>query len=131
LRVGAFGGGWGRVGNLRAGLARIRAADKPIHCHFESADNLSYALLASSCDRLTMTPAGDLFLVGTSAHVFHAKDLLEHLGVRAELLQEGRFKGGADMFTTSELGEDLKSSLDLLLDDLQRSLLDAVASGRG
>lgn len=130
LRVGALAGAWGRVGDLAGGLARIRAAGKPVHCHFDVADNLGYYLLATSCDRISMTPAGDLELVGVAAHLFYAKRLLDNIGVRADLLQVGRFKGAADPFTEEEMPEPTRESMNALLDDLMGTLVSGVARGR-
>src|SRR5688572_29701084 len=130
LRLGPMGGAWGRAADLADALAALRRAGKPVHCHFEMADNVSYALLARSCDRLTITPAGDLDLVGVSAHLFYAKHLLDRIGVTAELLQVGRFKGAADPFTREDVAPETRESIGLLLDDLQGSLVAAVAEGR-
>jgi protease-4 len=130
LRVGVLSGAWGRVGDLAAGLARIRAAGKPVHCHFDFTDNLGYYLLATSCDRISMTPAGDLELVGVAAHLFYAKRLLDNIGVRADLLQVGRFKGAADPFTEEEMPESTRESMNALLDDLMATLVTGIARGR-
>jgi len=130
LRAGPLSGAWARVGELRSALDAIREQGKPVHCHFETADNASYALLAAGCDRLTMTPAGDLSLVGVAAQVFYLAPLLDDLGVEAEILQVGDYKGGADPFTEREMPEPVRRNLGQLLDDQQRLLVEAVAAGR-
>jgi len=130
LRVGPLGGAWGRAADLRAALAAIREAHKPIHCHFDVADNLAFWLMASSCDRISMTPAGDLDLVGVAAYVFFARSLLENAGLRADLMQMGRYKGAADPFTRDEMPEETRESLGAVLDDLQSTLVQGIAAGR-
>lgn len=130
LRVGPMQGAWGRVADLRAAIARVRGAGKPVHCHFDRTDNTGYALLASSCDRISMTPAGELNVVGVSAHLFFARTLLEHVGLRAELVQMGRYKGAAEPFTRDSPSEATRESVGALLDDLQASLVSAIAEGR-
>jgi protease-4 len=130
LRVGALGGAFGRMGDLREALRAVRAARKPVHCHFDATDNAGYALLADTCDRISMTPAGDLELVGVAAHLFHARALLASLGVSAELLQMGRFKGAAEPFTRDAMSPETRESMGAVLDDLQGALVSAVARGR-
>lgn len=130
LRVGALEGAWGRVADVRAALARVRAADKPVHCHFDVTDNAGYALMASSCDRISMTPAGHLELTGVAAHLFFAKTLLDNIGVQAELMQMGRYKGAAEPFTRESMSDATRESIGALLDDLQSSLVASVAEGR-
>ncbi len=130
LRIGPLGGAFGRVGDLRAALVALRAAGKPVHCHFDVTDNAGYALLAAACDRISMTPAGDLELVGVAAHLFHAKTLLDTLGVEAQLLQMGRFKGAAEPFTRDAMSPETRESMGAMLDDLQADLVAAIAGGR-
>ena len=130
LRLSSLGGAWGRAAELRAALARVREAKKPVHCHFDMLDNAGYALLASSCDRLSIGPAGLLALTGVQAETIYAKDLLDLVGLRAELLQVGRFKGAADALTRSSMPDDVREVMNALVDDLQEALTSAVVKGR-
>ena len=130
LRVSGFGGAWGRTVELHEALQRIRDAKKPVHCHFDNTDNSGYALLASSCDRISMSPTGMLALTGVRAQVVYARDLLDTIGVQAELLQVGRFKGAADSLTRADMPAEVREVLSRLLDDLQAHLATAVKKGR-
>lgn len=130
LRIAPFGGGFGRADELAAAVNRVREKGKPVHCHFEQLDNVAYLFATRSCDRLTMTPAGDLNFVGLAAQLYFAKALLDRIGVKADLLQVGRFKGAADALTEESLPEATAESLNLLLDDLQKALLEGTADGR-
>ncbi|MDH5674730.1 MAG: signal peptide peptidase SppA [Myxococcales bacterium] len=131
LRVGEFGGSFARAAELRTAFGTLREHGKPIHCYFETTDNLGYALLASSCDRITMTPGGLLDLVGVGAEVVYARELLEGIGLTAELMQVGRFKGAADTFTRDDMPPEVRQNMDAMLDDLHGELLGAIAEGRG
>jgi protease-4 len=130
LRLSSMGGAWARAAELHGALQKIRDAKKPVHCYFDDADNASYALLASSCDRISIAPAGMLALTGLKAQVVYARDLLEMVGLQAELLQVGRFKGAADALTRSDMPSEVREVLSQLLDDLQASLATAVMRGR-
>ena len=128
LRVGNFGGAWGRVADLQAGLAAIREAGKPVHCHFDATDNAGYALLAASCDRISMTPGGVLDLVGVSVSGFYARELLERIGARADILHVGRYKGAGDTLTRDDMPPEARESLGALREDLQAQLVGALAA---
>jgi protease-4 len=130
LRVAPLGGAWARANELRAALADVRKAGKPVHCHFDMLDNVGYALVASSCDRVSMGPAGLLMLTGVRAETIYAKDLLEMIGLQAELLQVGRFKGAADALTRSDMPSEVREILNALVDDLQANLRAAIVEGR-
>ncbi len=127
VRVGPLGGAWGSVGDLREALDDFRAEARPIHCHFETADNVAYLLLSSSCDRITMSPAGVLDLVGPAAVMIYARSFLEKIGVQAEILHMGRYKGAGDMFIRDDMPPEAKESMDAILDDLYGSLLKATS----
>jgi protease-4 len=117
VRLGAHRGHLADVDEWADVFEAYRAKKKPVHCHFEGADNAAYAL-AAHCDQVSMTPAGSLDLVGIIAQVVFGKDLLELLGVQADLLQMGRYKGAAEPFTRDSMSEEMRQSLDGLLTDL-------------
>lgn len=130
LRVGALGGAFARARELSRALARIRATGKPVHCHFESTDNAGFALLAHGCDRISMAPPGILDLSGVRAQAFYARDLLDKVGVSAELLHAGRYKGAADSLTRSTMPEHTRTTLTNVVQTLQGTVINMVAGGR-
>jgi protease IV len=131
LRVGPLPGAWVKSAELGTALDRFRAAHKPVHCHFDVADGVSYRLIASHCDRVTMTPAGHLNVVGSAAQVFFVRSLLASIGVQAEILHVGRFKGTGDSLTLDEMPETMRESLGAIVDEFDNALLRAVAEQTG
>ncbi len=127
VRLGSHQGHMADVEDLASAFEAFRTQKRPVHCHFEELDNAGYAL-AAHCDRLSVAPAGMLNLVGLGAQVMHGRKLLDWLGVKAELLQMGQYKGAADPFTRDELSPALRKSLDELLDDLDGSFRQHLAA---
>jgi protease-4 len=125
VRVGPLQGTWGSVGDIVEALGEFRAENRPIHCHFETADNVGYLLLASTCDRISMSPAGTLDLIGPAAVMIYARALLEKVGVEAEIIHMGRYKGAGDMFIRDDMPKEAKASMDAILDDLYGALIEA------
>ncbi len=125
VRVGPLPGAWGSVGDLVEALSEFRAENRPVHCHFERADNVGYILLASTCDRISMSPAGTLDLIGPAAVMIYARSLLEKVGVEAEIIHMGRYKGAGDMFIRDDMPAEAKASMDAILDDLYGALIEA------
>lgn len=130
LRVSELGSSFARTAELRQALLRVRGAKKPVHCYFDATDNSGYGLLAEVCDRIMMPPSGMLALTGLRAQSFYLRDLLDRVGVTAELLQVGRYKGAADPLTRSDMAPEVRETLGALLDDLQADLSRAVQKGR-
>lgn len=128
VRLGPLSGRFGDLADWSAAFEAWRAKKKPVHCHFDTLDNLG-AALASHCDRVSMTPSGTLDLVGVAAQLVHGRKLLETLGVRAELLQIGKYKGAAEPFTRDEPTPELLESINGLLNDLDATLRSHLSAG--
>jgi len=128
VRVGPLQGAWGSVGDLIEALSEFRAENRPVHCHFATVDNVGYLLLASTCDRISMSPAGTLDLIGPAAVMIYARSLLEKVGVEAEIIHMGRYKGAGDMFIRDDMPKEAKASMDAILDDLYGALIEATKS---
>lgn len=131
VRLGPMGGAYGQIDDVAEALQAVRDAGKPVHCHFETIDNTGYALAASACDRITMTPAGMADVVGVAAQVFYMRSMLEHLGIVADIAHMGRFKDAAEPLVRDDMGPETRESLGALVDDLHQRLLDAMVRGRG
>ncbi|MGB8330783.1 MAG: S49 family peptidase, partial [Polyangiales bacterium] len=128
VRVGPLQGSWGSVGDLVEALGGFRAEKRPVHCYFEAVDNVGYILLASACDRISMSPAGTLDLIGPAAVMIYARSFLEKVGVEAEIIHMGRYKGAGDMFIRDDMPAEAKASMDAILDDLYGALVEATKS---
>lgn len=131
LRIGSFDGAWARAMELADVLRGIRDAGKPVHCHVRSADDAAYALAALGCERLTMTPSGLLDVVGVGMESVYAHELLQHIGVDAEILQIGRYKGAADVLTRQSMPAPVRQQLRKVVDVLFGTLVHAMHEGRG
>ncbi len=55
-----------RAGELVSALKQIQAKGKPLTCHIDSANNLTYWLTASACPRILVSPAGGVDALGLS-----------------------------------------------------------------
>ncbi|HMI91997.1 MAG TPA: signal peptide peptidase SppA, partial [Polyangiales bacterium] len=55
---------------------------------------------------------------------------LQTVGLRAEMIQIGRFKGAADTVTRDDMPEEVRQTMSALLDDLQGELVGAIAERR-
>lgn len=131
LRVDPLGSGSARAGEIAQALARVRARHKPVHCYFEVADNASYYLMSSSCDRISMTPAGHVMLVGVAAHLYSIRGLLEWAGVQMDMVQAGRAKGAADPFIRDEPSPEHRQNVERLVRSLNDRLVRSVAARTG
>jgi len=118
------------VTELRAVLAEVRAAGKRLACHAESAQNTDYLLLAG-CDRIALAPLGDLVIAGPAAMPVHLRGLLGKLGVEADFLHVGAYKGAAEPLTRDAPSREMKETIGAILDQAYATMVDAIATSRG
>ncbi|HKI31222.1 MAG TPA: signal peptide peptidase SppA [Gemmataceae bacterium] len=130
LEIEGIGTGWGKLDELRHALADFRKSGKKVFAYLEGGESKDY-LLAVSCDEVAMPESAWLMLTGMRAEVSFYKGLFDKLGVKADMLQMGEFKGAAEPYTRSEMSPQFKKQLESVLDDyFDKSLVGAIAEAR-
>lgn len=129
LRIDSLDIGWGRVNELRRTISEFRRSGKPCFAWLESGGLHEY-LVASACNEIIMPESGLLMLTGLRMQMFFYKDLLDKIGVQADMIQMGDFKGAAEPFTRSRMSPALKQHLESVLDDLYRYVVQTIADSR-
>jgi protease-4 len=121
--------GRGRGDEVRAAIARLRAAGKPVVAHFIGGGPAAYGV-AAACDEISMPPAATLELAGVRTEMMFYKTLLDRLGVEAEILQVGEFKGAGEPFTRASMSPALRKQFEFFVGDLFEQLVERVAADR-
>ncbi len=129
LKVNGLSLGRGKVHELREAIKRFRESGKPIHAELATARSASY-LIASACNRIVMAPSGSLMIPGVRAEVMFYKGLLDKLGIQADMLKMGKYKGAAEPFTQTTMSEPLRESLEAMVDDTYQTLIAQIAADR-
>jgi len=121
--------GRARADELRAAVARLRKAGKPVSAHLVGSAPVHY-MVALACDTITMPPAATLEITGVRTEVMFFKDLLDKLGVQAEILQVGEFKGAGEPLTRSSMSPQLRAQYESFVGDLFEQLVERIAADR-
>ena len=114
---------------LRAALHDVRKAGKTIACHVENAGNAAYLVLAA-CDRIGLAPLGGIAISGPAAVPIHIKPLLDKLGVQADFLHVGAYKGAAEPLTRDAPSKEMEETLGAILDRRYQTMVDIIAGER-
>lgn len=130
LRIEGAGLGRGKVHEIREAIARFRKTGKPIYARLTSADAREY-LVAAACDEVTIAPAGMLAVVGVRAEVTFYKGLLDKLGIKADMLQMGKYKGAGEPYTRTGMSPELRENIEGIVDDTYEDLVAVIAKDRG
>lgn len=122
--------GWGKMQELREGIAAVRAAKKPVYAWLQSPGMRDY-YLAAGADKVFAGQEDLIDVKGLSLEATYFKGSLDKLGVRVEIEHAGRYKDAGDTFTRTGMSPETRESLDALLDGIYGRILSAVAEGRG
>lgn len=122
--------GRGRAAELRAAIGRIRKAGKPVAAHLIGGQPVHF-MVAGACDTITMPPAATLEITGVRTEVTFFKAMLDKLGVDAEILQVGEFKGAGEPLTRTSMSPQLRAQYEQFVGDLYDQLVEGIAADRG
>jgi protease-4 len=114
---------------LRAAMHEFRAAGKHLACHTDGVSNTIYLILAA-CERVAIAPLGEVRITGPAAMPVHLKPLLDKLGVQADFLHVGAYKGAAEPLTRDAPSKEMEETLGAILDRRYQTMVDIIASER-
>lgn len=118
-----------QVDELTEAIARVRQSDKKVLTFAEVYDTSDY-LLACAADAIVLQKKGGLFIPGLGAEEIYLAGLLEKIGVSADFMQVGKFKGAQEPLTRKGPSEFWSQTIDGMLDDLWAQMLARIAEGR-
>ncbi|HEX7837057.1 MAG TPA: signal peptide peptidase SppA [Kofleriaceae bacterium] len=114
---------------LRAAIHGLRKAGKTVACHGERASTAGYLVLAA-CDRIGVAPLGEIAITGPAAMPVHIKPLLDKLGIQADFLHVGAYKGAAEPLTLDAPSKETEETLGVILDHRYQTMVDVIAAER-
>ena len=121
--------GRGKVNEVRAAIARLRKAGKPVYAELTSADTGAY-LVASACDHVYMPSSGLLIMPGVRMEVTFYKGLLDKLGLKFDALRMGKYKGFVEPYSRESMSAPLRESLQSIVDDVYDDMVATIAKDR-
>ncbi len=129
LRLDDLHVSWARLQGLRRAIERLRLCGKTVWVHLERAGLAEY-YLASAATRVLLAPAATLDVAGLSSEALFLHDVLDRIGVDAEVIQIGRFKSAGETLTRSDMSPAHREMLEAVVDDLFEQVVAAVATAR-
>lgn len=124
--------GFSRTQAMTIGRAmkKVRSAGKKVLVFAQAYDLRSY-LLASYADLILLQHHGSVELAGMSMEQMYLAGLLKKIGVKADLLQIGKYKGAEEPFTRTGPSKAWSENLNHLLDGMYNQIIARIAKNRG
>jgi len=119
-----------QIDEIALALGAVRQQGKHVAVYAEQYDLPTY-VLACAADTILLQRKGALFLTGLGTEEIYLADLFGKIGMEADLLQVGEFKGAADPLVRNAPSDAWNQNIDALLDDLYGQIVARIAEGRG
>ena len=111
-------------------IDKFKKAGKPIYAYTSSPDMRIYQL-AATADSIFLAPAGNVYFMGFAIQPWFYSEAAKKLGVGFDVIQVGKFKGAAEMFTETGFTPALRESYTALLDGLFYGWIERTAALTG
>lgn len=126
--------GLGRAQEVRRQILAFRQAGKIVECYSDSFGEGSNGTLpyylASACDKIHLSPAGDLNLLGLYSEARYFRGSLDKLHVTPQFLRSGRYKSAVETYTETAASPEATEALGAVLDSYFSQIVGAIAEGR-
>lgn len=114
---------------LRGALAAIVKAGKPVFVYADGFDTPTYTM-ATGANHICMLQGGEIEIPGVGMELTFYKGLFDKLGVKADYVQIGEYKGADEEYTRTEASEEFKDELNKLTDSLYQQIVDGISHYR-
>ena len=129
LKIENFQGGLTQAGDIRKALQDFKKSGKFIYAYTNNSSQLSY-YINSVADKVYQNPLGGLLLQGMSSEVMFYKNAGEKYGIDFQVIRYGDFKSAVEPFFRTDLSEDNKLQLNVLLGDIWNNISLSMANSR-
>lgn len=121
--------GRGKIEELRGAIGRFRASGKKVYATLDSAMPADY-LIACACDEIVMPESGELMLPGVHAEAMFYKGLLAKVGVEADFIHIGAYKGAAEPYTREGFSEPVRENMNSIVDSIYDEMVTTIVKTR-
>lgn len=110
-------------------LAAIRKDGKKLVAYVEGAGPVEYQL-AVQCDRILLADMGGVDLRSPALNTMHFRDAMDLLGIQAEVIRVGDFKGAVEPYMLGEMSSHLRKHYEAMLASINEDFVRRISEGR-
>lgn len=125
--------GWGKAGELRAAVGRLRGAGRKTLALLETGglSGSTEYFVASAADEVYLVPGAVLPMVGLAAQYIFLGGLFEQLGVGWDVAKAGKYKSAVEAYAAEGPSEASREQANSLLDSFDEQFVGGIAASRG
>lgn len=129
INLGATDLNLAQAAEVRDALVELKKAGKQTFVYADSYDTAGY-VAASGAGKICMMEGGEIMIPGVGLETMFAKGLLDKVGVKADYVQIGEYKGADEQYTRTEPSPQMRGEMNKILDGLYEQIVEGIASHR-
>jgi protease IV len=129
ITIGEPSLGLAQAQEIREALVEVGRTGKQTFVYADSYDTATYTLATGATD-ICLLEGGEILIPGVGGEAMFAKGLLDKIGVKADYVQIGEYKGADEQYTRTGASEELRGEMNRLMDALYAQIVDGIASHR-
>ncbi len=130
LKLSLTNGGMASVEEIRNMLIQFKEnSDKPVYAYGNMYDQKSY-YLATVADKIVVHPMGSVDFRGLGGEMMFYKNMLDKIGVEAQIIRHGKFKAAVEPFMLDHMSEENRQQQLVYMNSLWNHMLDGVSATR-
>ena len=129
LNFSSVNAGFSQIEEIRNKLFDFKESGKFIYSYADSYSQSAY-YLASVSDKIALNPEGIIELKGLSAEIMFYKGLMDKLGIDAQIIRHGKFKGAVEPFMYNQMSNENREQIEKLLNSISDYMIDGIATER-
>ncbi len=129
LNFSSVNAGFSQIEEIRNKLLEFKESGKFIYAYADSYNQSAY-YLASVSDKIALNPEGIIELKGLSAEIMFYKGLMDKLGIEAQIIRHGKFKGAVEPFMYNQMSNENREQIEKLLNSISDYMIDGIATER-
>lgn len=129
LDLSVINAGTASVSEIREALLDFKESEKFIISYGEMYSQNAY-YLASVADKVYLNPVGALDFKGINASMMFFKNLLEKVGVEAQIIRHGEFKSAGEPFYLQEMSSENREQMQSIISSLWNNITQDISKSR-
>lgn len=129
LKCNGLEAGMAQTSAIVNALNRFKASGKWIASYGDNYNQADY-VLASVADSIFINPSGSVDIHGLQATTLFFKDMLDNIGVEAQVVKVGTYKSAVEPFMLDGMSEASRLQQEVYLGNIWNQLVKSMAEGR-
>lgn len=121
--------GMATLNEIRRALLDFKSSGKFIYCFAANYSQGSY-FLASTADKIYMTPQGTFPFIGLSSEVIFLKGMLDKIGIEMQVFKHGEYKGAVEPLLYEKLSKENREQIQDYLNSLWALMVQDISDAR-